>query len=122
MEQILKKRGRDPVKREELIGYIREQVVSGLWLPEAKLPPRTWFEQKFAAAPATVQKAFEILCGEGVLFSEPRRHTRVSGTPPHLAHYGLVLYGTAERENLYSRSLIRAAELLRQRRKLRLDV
>ena len=122
MTKSEKRRGRPPVQREEMLHFIRKQVVTGVWEPGFRLPPRTWFEQKFSAAPATVQKAFEILCAEGVLKSEPRKYTCVDEAPPHLNRYGLVLYGTEKQENLFSRSLVQAAELLRRREGRNLEV
>lgn len=115
-------RGRDPVKRDEMLCYIRGQVQSGVWGVGAKLPSRKWFEKTFAASPTTVQQTFERLHAERVLESEPRKGTRVSLCPPHLTRYGLVLYGSKKLENIFSRTIVRAAEILRRERGLNLQI
>lgn len=115
-------RGRDPVKRDEMLCYIRGQIHSGVWGVGAKLPSRKWFEKMFAASPTTVQQTFERLHSERVLESEPRKGTRVSLYPPHLTRYGLVLYGSKKLENIFSRTIVRAAEILRRERGLNLQI
>lgn len=110
-----KTRGRDPAKRSELTAFVRRQILSGEWAPGAKIPPRTWFEKTFSAAPITVQNAFALLREEALIVCEPRKATRVSPAPPHLNRYGLVLYGTDRLENFFSRSLALTAKMLSEK-------
>ena len=121
VSQTIKTKGRDPVKRGEILSYIRERVRSGIWKPGDKLPPRTWFEQKFAAAPLTVQRTFQILIDDKVLFSEKRIGTRVSLRQPHLARYGVILYGTRKLESMFSRVLVKAIEKVSGEEELDID-
>lgn len=121
VSQTVKTKGRDPVKRGEILSYIRERVRSGVWKPGDKLPPRTWFEQKFAAAPLTVQRTFQILIDDKVLFSEKRIGTRVSLRQPHLARYGVILYGTRKLESMFSRVLVKAIEMASKEEKIDVD-
>ncbi len=109
-----KRQGREPFKREELLEYVRDKVVSGQWEPEALIPPRTWFEKKFDASSLTVQRAFEVLLNDGVLVANGRQGTRVSRVPPHLGRYGLVLYSTSKLESMFCRTLVRVANGLQE--------
>ena len=121
VSQTIKTKGRDPVKRGEILSYIRERVRSGIWKPGDKVPPRTWFEQKFAAAPLTVQRTFQILIDDKVLFSEKRIGTRVSLRQPHLTRYGAILYGTRKLESMFSRVLVKAIEQISREEELDID-
>lgn len=116
-----KAKGRDPVKREEILSYIRGQVLSGAWKPGEKLPPRTWFEQKFDAAPLTVQRSFRILIDDKVLISEKRIGTRVSLRQPHLSRYGVLLYGSRKLESVFSQVLVKALDKVAGELKIDVD-
>lgn len=116
VSQTTKVKGRDPVKREEILSYIRERVLNGVWKPGDKLPPRTWFEQKFDAAPLTVQRTFQILIDDRVLESEKRIGTKVSARQPHLSRYGVILYGTRELESVFSQVLVKAANAVAKKK------
>ena len=109
-----RRNSREPVKREELLQHVRSRVLSGEWAPGALIPPRAWFTRHFGVSSLTVQRAFEILQRDGVLVANGRKGTRVSAKPPHLGRYGLVLYGTPKLESLFCRTLVHAAEQLRQ--------
>ena len=109
-----RRNSREPVKREELLQHVRSRVLSGEWAPGALIPPRAWFIRRFGVSSLTVQRAFEILQRDGVLVANGRKGTRVSAKPPHLGRYGLVLYGTPKLESLFCRTLVHAAEQLRE--------
>ncbi len=121
VSQTIKTKGRDPVKRGEILAYIRERIHSGIWKPGEKLPPRTWFEQKFDAAPLTVQRTFRILIDDKVLVSEKRIGTRVSLRQPHLARYGVLLYGTRKLESMFSQVLVKAIEKVSEEEEIDID-
>ena len=108
-------RGREPVKRERIVSFLRAGIVAGQWRPGEQLPPRPWFEQHFEAASHTVQDAFRELLDAGFLLAERRRGTRVHPAPPHLTRYALLLRGPADRDHWQPRGLCAAAELLQQR-------
>ncbi len=106
-------RGRDPVKRDEIMVFVRGQIFGGAWAPGEKLPPRTWFETRFGAANHTVQNAFALLAEDGFLVAEERIGTRVHPELPPLRRYALLLYGTPELRSYHPRALFAAAEALR---------
>lgn len=107
--------GRDPVKRTELVNFLRKQIIEGVWKSGEVLPPRTWFEKEFKASPLTVQRSFEILINDRMLRSEGRHGTFVCDNLPHLSRYALVLYGTARRESMFTRTFCHTVdELVRQ--------
>lgn len=121
VSQKIKTKGRDPVKREEILSYIRERVHRGIWRPGDKLPPRTWFEQQFDAAPLTVQRTFQILIDDKVLCSEKRIGTRVSLRQPHLSRYGVILYGTRKLESMFSQVFIKTLEQVAEKEEIDID-
>ena len=116
-----KRPGRNPVRRDDIVGSIRKQILTGVYGPGQRLPPRIWFEEYFQTTPVTIQRAFQILMDEGVLYSAGRHGTFVSLRPPHLARYALLLYGRAEAPNCFCATLQRAVQKLRSRRNLRID-
>lgn len=108
-------RGRDPVKREEMLAYIRGKIWNGEWNSGDVLPPRTCFEEIFQAAPVTAQRTFQILLDQGLLTADRRRGTRVCENLPHLTHYAIALSGSEKQNNKYSKAILNAAEILKRR-------
>lgn len=112
---VQQKRELEARKRNEIADYIRNQVASGKWEPESKLPPRTYFIEKFGAASLTVQRAFSILLEEKVLTAQRRVETRVAKVPPHLNRFALLLYGSEKQQVYHTKALVAAAEILREK-------
>lgn len=83
-------RGRSPDKREEISGYIRQQIVSGLWAPGDLISSRAELEKQFSTTPITVQRAVQPLIEDGQICTKGRKGTFVSESPPHLRRFALV--------------------------------
>jgi GntR family transcriptional regulator len=54
---------RDPYER--IAADLRSKIMSGVYLPDADLPSTAEFREAYKAAPATVQKALDVLKAEG---------------------------------------------------------
>jgi GntR family transcriptional regulator len=54
---------RDPYER--IAADLRSKIMSGVYLPDADLPTTAEFREEYKAAPATVQKALDMLKTEG---------------------------------------------------------
>ncbi len=121
MREESKRSWRVPVRRDDIVGRIRNDIVTGVYAPGQRLPPRTWFEEHFQTTPVTIQRAFQVLLDESVIHSNGRHGTFVNERPPHLARYALLLYGNPEAPNYFCATLLRAAREVQKTRNIQLE-
>ena len=88
--KIPKGPGRNPFKRDQIVNYIKDNIISGTWKPGERVPPRTFLEKRFAASSVTVQQALDVLNHDGFVRVKGRLGTFVNEKLPHQNNYGLV--------------------------------
>lgn len=106
---------RSAVKREQILGELREEIVRGVVPIGARLPTRLDLEKRFQVSGATIQQALDRLGSEGFVIAQGSRGTFVADNPPHLFRYGLIFPAKAEEKHRFSRyytALSAAADLL----------
>lgn len=82
--------GRHPVKRDQIVNYIKDKIIDASWLPGERITSRAKLEKKFSASSVTIQCAFDLLLKDKFLRVEGRKGTFVNGNLPHLNNYALV--------------------------------
>lgn len=78
-------------RQGEIIGDLRQQIIDGIFAPGSRLPTRAELVRRFDASSVTVQRALDRLGDDGFVEARGRQGTFVSGHPPHLNRYGLVI-------------------------------
>lgn len=86
----------NPVKHDDLVCTLRQEITQGAYPPGARLPTREQLELRFRVSSATIQKVFDTLAAEGFVVSEGRRGTYVNNRPPHLCRYGFAFHPTTQ--------------------------
>ncbi|MBN2640082.1 MAG: winged helix-turn-helix transcriptional regulator [Victivallales bacterium] len=79
-----------PVKNE-LVSYIREQIINGKLQAGSKLPSFSSLQDKFKISRGTIDKAYKDLKAQGFLYSIDRSGVYVSRHPPHAHQIALLL-------------------------------
>ena len=82
---------RAPQKQNTIVSELRSRIISGELELGERLPPRADLERQFGVCSETMQVVMDRLARDGFVRSEHRRGTFVSGHPPHLCRYGVVL-------------------------------
>lgn len=85
-----KRNGRPPVRRNEVLDYLRQRIIAGQLPPESPLPSQQVLREQFRTGADTVQEALRVLQAHGFISTAPRRGTFVVPHPPHLSHYALI--------------------------------
>ncbi len=99
------------LRRHDLIKIMRNEIVGGNYGPGELIPTRTALLERFGVAPATLQKAMDVLIAEGFLSVTASRYgTRVSEYPPHLYYYTMVLPPQPHFASQYYKAIIAQAE------------
>jgi len=107
--------GRPPVKQNEILETLREQIVNGDLPPGSRLPLRMDLQDQFNVSVSTVQSALSRLIEDGFVKPHGRRGTFVCKYPPHLCVYGLALPSRPVSSQVQSRvvtGLVKAAHKL----------
>ena len=94
---------RSPVKRDEILVKLREEIISGRVPRGARLPTRLDLERRFQVSGATIQQALDRLRTEGFVVAQGSRGTFVSENPPHLCEYGLLFPTREDKKFHFSR-------------------
>ena len=117
-------RGPEPLKRIRIVDWVRTGIAEGRFLRGAPLPDRPWFEAKFRATHATVQRAFNQLAEEGFTVAVRRRGTFVAERPPFTGRYLLALSGTREHpaDDMIGRTLREAARRVSAHRGIAFEI
>ncbi|HCE44380.1 MAG TPA: hypothetical protein DET40_12605 [Lentisphaeria bacterium] len=79
------------MKNELIADAIRDEIVTGKYTPESKLPIRKELMKLHDASKGTVQVAISQLIKEGFLESRGVMGMRVCENPPHLSRYGIAV-------------------------------
>ncbi len=95
-------RGRGPARQEEIVDFLRRQIVTGTLGPGARLPTRRELSVTFGASTRTVQDALDDLADDGFVVAMGTRGTFVSERPPHLSKYAFVFCSGSESNRFYS--------------------
>jgi DNA-binding LacI/PurR family transcriptional regulator len=82
--------GRKPLRREQVINHLRSLIVSGKFLPGARLPTYEELGRRLRAESPTIRAAMGILLDEGFIETRPRHGSFVAARPPHLHQLALV--------------------------------
>lgn len=100
-----------PVKNE-LVSYIREQIISGKIQAGSKLPSFSRLQDKFKVSRGTLDKAYKDLKALGFLYSVNRSGVYVSRHPPHAHQIALLLKPSPGecRKNTFYRALLEELE------------
>lgn len=77
-------------KAETIADELREKIVSGIYIPGARLPTRAELTARYEVSNVTVQRALDRLRADGFIVADGRRGTFVADIPPHLTHYALL--------------------------------
>lgn len=78
------------VRSGDIVAALRNEIISGRYLPGDRLPTRVELEAKFQSCPATINKAFSELIRRGFVAARRGVGTVVAARPPHLARFALV--------------------------------
>src|SRR5690349_14502707 len=81
---------RPAVKRREIVGALRRDLIDGRYAPGSRLPTRAALIDRFDASAMTVQHAVDRLKRDGFVVARGRLGTFVADFPPHLHRYGLI--------------------------------
>lgn len=79
-----KRKTKTPFRREAVMAYIRDLIVSGRYGPGDRLPSRAEVADACSAPPLTVQDAFDRLVAHGFVEVQGRRGSFVAGNLPHV--------------------------------------
>ncbi len=79
-------------KSAVITAAIREEIVSGVYPPGARLPSQLDLVARFGVADLTVRAVLKQLQREGFVEARERSGTYVTANPPHLCQYGLVFW------------------------------
>ena len=96
---------RPPIKHSMIVNTLRDQIVSGVFLPGSQLPTRSRLETRFGVSRVTLQRALEQLMADGFVCARGRHGTFVADHPPHLSCYGLVFHHRPPPSGNWSRFL-----------------
>lgn len=77
-------------KQDEIISYLRTQILEGVAAPGERLPTRSDIEERFHTTSVTVQRAFDRLISDGFVVTRGSQGSFVAADPPHLCRYALV--------------------------------
>lgn len=88
--KIPKGPGRNPFKRDQIVNFVKNNIINGTWQPGERVPPRTFLEKKFAASSVTVQQSLDVLNKDGFVRVKGKLGTFVNEKLPHENNYGLV--------------------------------
>lgn len=111
MVDVKRPRMRPPVKREEIVEYFREKIISGELQPGEPLPTREEARLKFKTGSVTVQKTFDILAEQGFITTVPGHLSVVSENLPHKNRIAVVIPGSGDLlKNRFFLSLLHVVE------------
>ena len=88
--------GRPADRREAIVAWFLERLVSGELKPGDRLPSRSEIRERFDASPGTVQDAMDELSSDGHIVSRSTSGTFVAERPPYLHRFGLVFLQTPD--------------------------
>jgi len=77
-------------KQADIVGWLKQRMLSQQWLPGHRLPTRAALRERFRSGPDTIQAALDQLANEGFIEAHGRRGTFICEHPPHLCRYALV--------------------------------
>lgn len=80
-----------PLARLKIETWVRDCAALGLLRPDARLPERAWFRERFGASAHVVQSAFDALAAQGFVRTVPRGATFLARTMPFAGRFLLVL-------------------------------
>jgi DNA-binding LacI/PurR family transcriptional regulator len=86
----VKRRGRPPARRDELIQFMLESIHSGEWVYGHQIPTQEELKSRYDAYSETVHEAIKCLSEAGYLQARGRAGTFLVNRPPHLHQYALV--------------------------------
>lgn len=78
------------VRHSSVLERLRDDVVSGRFVPGSRFPTRIDLQERFGASIATIQRAVNHLTQEGFVTVRGRQGTFVAEHPPHTSTYALV--------------------------------
>lgn len=76
-------------RHEQIAAFLREQILSGAFAPDARLPPTQELTRRWGVPIATIQRAFAPLVKEGLLLRRPGFGTVVLGQAPVLTRVAI---------------------------------
>ena len=91
------------ISKGVVLHFLRDQIVTGKWIPGSRLPSRREIIRQFGASSVTVQRAMDHLMLDGFAFADGPNGTFVAVHPPHLARYGLLLPSHPEDHSVWRR-------------------
>lgn len=80
-----------PVRQDEIIWRLKEQILRGSLKPGQRLPTRSDLHKALGASSVTLQRAFDRLVAEGFVVPRGKRGTFVADHPPHLGRYAVAM-------------------------------
>lgn len=90
------------ISSNEIARDIRGKILSGHWQPQQQLPARGALVDLYSSSRATLQKAIDTLCHEGILQTGSTNGTYVAKRPANLYSTALVLPVDKSRHPEYS--------------------
>ena len=78
-------------KYRQVLDAVRNEIVSGKYAVDRRLPTRSEIGERFGVGMATVQKALEALTRDGFLTARPGAGTYLVENAPHESCFGLLL-------------------------------
>ncbi len=83
------KKRRPPVKREMVVGHLRQLIIDGTLAPGDRLATHKELERQFDAESPTIRAAMRVLGENGFIETRHRSGSFVAKHPPHLSHFAL---------------------------------
>ncbi len=111
-----KRVGRPSERKDEVVGYLRESILSGKLLPGGRMPTREQIIRQFNASPVTVNNALTELREGGFVEVRGNQGTFVAESLPHQTRYA-VAFGQPKGDNAgsgYTASLAKECARVRQ--------
>lgn len=118
-------RTRPPVRQDEIVEFVRGQILSGTLPPGERVPGRCELTEKYGVSNLTVQRAFDRLIAAGFVCVRPPRGTFVAEHPPHRYLYAVAIPGARTSDppwNRFWQTLATVAQSLSQGHERRLAV
>ena len=101
--KVLRPRGRCKIKQNFVFETLRNQILSGAYLPGSKLPFQAELAKSFQVSGLTIQQAMQRLAREGFVLARRRLGTMVAPKLPHLHNLALVLPHDPVSDDYFSR-------------------